>query len=69
MLVQQVAIEIERDLIKFYDKNLNTDRKLEKAKWQHETARKNFDYTTIADRLTTFSWSYNIHSTGVIKQV
>ena len=36
-----------RDLTHFYYKSPYTYRKLQKAKWQH----KNFDYTTIADRL------------------
>ena len=32
-------------------------------------ATKNFDYTTIADRLRTVSWSKNSHPTGVVKPV
>ena len=38
-----------------------------KTNGQHKTATKNFDYTTIADRLRTVSWSNNSHQTGVIK--
>ena len=44
-------------------------RKLQKANWQHKNATKNFDNTTIADRLATVSWSNNSHSTGVINRV
>ena len=46
----------ERDLIQSYDKSPYTDRKIQKATWQHKNATKNFDYTTIADRLRTVSW-------------
>ena len=38
-----------------------------KSNGQHKNATKNFDYTTIADRLRTVSWSNNSHSTGVVK--
>ena len=42
-------------------------RKIQKATWQHKKiATKNFDYTTIADRLRTVSWSNSSHSTGVV---
>ena len=34
---------------------------------QHKNATKNFDYTTIADRLRTVSWSNNSDPTGVVK--
>ena len=30
---------------------------------------KNFDYTMIADKLRTISWSNNSHPTGVVKPV
>ena len=33
-----------------------------------QNVTKNFDYTTIADRLRTVSWSNNSHHTGVIKR-
>ena len=39
-----------------------------KTKRQHTNATKNFDYTTIADRLRTVSWSKS-HPTGVVKPV
>ena len=32
-----------------------------------QNATKNFDYTTIADRLRKVSWSNNSHPTGVVK--
>ena len=57
-----------RDLTKSYDKSY-TDRKIIKAMWQHKNATKNFDYTTIADRLRTFSWGNDSHPTGVVKPV
>ena len=40
-----------RDLTQSYGKSPITDRKIQKAMWQHKNATKNFDYTTIADRL------------------
>ena len=44
-------------------------QKIQKATWQHKNATKNFDYTTIADRLRTVSWSKDSHPTGVVKPV
>ena len=44
----------------------------EKSKKQRDTtknATKNFDYTTIADRLGTVSWGNDSHPTGVVKPV
>ena len=58
-----------RDLTQSYDKSPNTHRKIQKATWQHKNASKNFDYTTIADRLMAVSWSNNFHPTGVVKPV
>ena len=43
--------------------------KLKKATWLHKIATKNFDYTTITDRLRTVSWSNNTQTTGVVKPV
>ena len=43
-----------------------------KSKKQHDNtknATKNFDYSTIADRLRTFSWRNDSHLTGVVKLV
>ena len=44
-----------RDLTKSCDKSLYSHRKVQKVTWQHKNATKNFDYTTIADRLRTVS--------------
>ena len=41
----------------------------EKSKKQRKTATKNFDDTTIADRLRMVSWVNNSHPTGVVKPV
>ena len=40
-----------------------------KQRGKHKNATKNFDYTTIADRLRTVSWSNSSHPTGVVKPV
>ena len=40
-----------------------------KATGQHKNATKIFDYTTIADRIRTVSWSNSSHPTGVVKPV
>ena len=58
-----------RNLTHFYDKTPYTHRKIQKATWQHKTANKNFDYTTIADRLRTVSWGNDNHPTCVVKLV
>ena len=58
-----------RDLTQSCDKNHYTHRAIQKATWQHQNATKNFDYTTIADRLRTVSWSNSSHPTGVVKPV
>ena len=57
------------DLTQPCDKNPYTHRTIQKATWQHKNATKNFDYTTIADRLRTVSWSNSSHPTGVVKPV
>ena len=47
-------------------------RPTEKSNKQNDNiknATKNFDYTTIADRLRTVSWSNSSHPTGVVKPV
>ena len=49
------------------DKNPYTHRTIQEATWQHKNATKNFDYTTIAGRLRTVSWSNSSHPTGVVK--
>ena len=37
---------------------------VKKAKWQHKQRHKKFDYTEVADRLRTVSWSN--YQTGVV---
>ena len=44
-------------------------KKIRKQKGRHKNAIKNFDYTTIADRPRTVSWSKNSHPTGVFKPI
>ena len=34
-----------------------------------KNATKNFDYTAVADRLRTVSWSNSSHPTGVVKPI
>ena len=58
-----------RDLIPSCDKSPYTHRKTKKETWQHTNATKNFDYTTIADRLRTVNWGNDSHPTGVVKPV
>ena len=53
------------DLTQSYEKTpIPTENS--KTKGQHTNAIKNFDYTTIADRLRTVSWSNNSHPIGVV---
>ena len=63
--------EKERNLTWSYDENPYTNRKfnnqLTTQKRHCYTLPKHFDYTTIAHRLRTVSWSNNIHPTGVVK--
>ena len=58
--------EKERDLTQrvLWRKPLNST-----TNWQHKNTTKNFDYTTIADRLSMVGWSNNSHPTGVVKPV
>ena len=58
-----------RDLTQSCDKNPYIHRTIQKATWQHKNATKNFDYTTIADRLRTVGWRNSSHPTGVVKPV
>ena len=60
--------EKEGDLTQSYGKtHIPTENS--KTKGQHKNATKTFDYTTVADRLRTVSWSNNSHPTGVVKPV
>ena len=42
-------------------KNPYTHREIQTATWQHKNATKNFDFTTIADRLRTVSWGVGLN--------
>ena len=52
-----------------YDKSPYTKRNVKMEKWQHKQHHKKFDYTAIADRLRTVSWSNYSHQTGMVKPV
>ena len=56
--VRYLQREKEGYLTRSYDKNPYINRKFE-INGQHKNATKNFDYTTIEDRLRTVSWSNN----------
>ena len=45
----------------------STEKKSKKQRDNTKNATKNFDYTTIADRIRTASWSNSSHPTGVVK--
>ena len=56
--------EKDGDLTQSYDKNpIPTEKS--KTNGQYKNATKNFDYTTIADRRRTVSWSNKSQTTGV----
>ena len=57
------------DLNQSYDKSPYTNRNVKRAEWQHKQRHKKFDYTAIADRLRTVSWSNYGHPTGVVNLV
>ena len=40
-----------------------------KNKWEYKNATQNFDYSTIANRLKTVSWSNYSHPTDVVEPV
>ena len=61
-------IETEGDLTRSYDKNPYTNNKFENQ-LTTQKRHQNFDYTTIADRIRTFSSSNNSHPTDVVKPV
>ena len=60
-----------RDLTQsyMYVKRPTLTEKSKKQRDNIKNATKNFDYTTIADRLRTFSWSNSSYPTGVVKPV
>ena len=47
----------------------NTPTEKSKKTWQHNNATKNFDFTTIVDRLRKVSWGNDNYPTGVVKPV
>ena len=53
VLITGLSREKEGDLTQSYDKTPYTNRKFENQRTTHTNATKNFDYTTIADRLRT----------------
>ena len=55
--ISRIQREKEGDLTQSYDRTPYTNRKFENQRTTHTNATKNFDYTTIADRLRTVSWS------------
>ena len=61
--------EKQRDPTQPYDKSPYTHRKIQSAALQHKNATQNFDYTTIAGRIRTVSWSNDSHPTAVVKPV
>ena len=64
--IYNILREKGRDLSQSYDKSPYTDKKIPKATLQHTNATKNFDSTTIADRLRTVSRVNDSHPTGVV---
>ena len=58
-----------RDLTQSYGKAPTLPEKSNKQHDNIKHATKNLDYTTIADRLRTVSWSNSSHPTGVVKPV
>ena len=56
-----------RDLTQFYDKSPYTHGKIRNVRTQKRY--QNIDYTTIAGRLRTVSWSNDRNPTGVVKPV
>ena len=58
--------EKEQDLTRSYDENPYTNWKFNNQLTTQKRHQNN-DYTTIADRLMTVSWSNNSRSTGVVK--
>ena len=57
-----------RDLTKSYDKSPYTNKNIKMANDNINNTTKKSDYTAIADRLRTVSWSNYGHPTGVVNQ-
>ena len=74
--IQRIMFEFQRfilrekegDLTQSCDENPYTNRKF-KNELTTQKRHKNFDYTTIMDRLRIVSWSNNSHPTVVVKPV
>ena len=58
-----------RDLTQSYDKSPYTNRRIQNATLQHKNDTKNFNYTTIADRLRMVIWGNNSDPTDVVKSI
>ena len=59
--------EKERGVTQSYDEKPYSNRKLTQPINNTKNVTKTFDYTTIAGRLRTVSWSNNSHQTCVVK--
>ena len=66
-LCVNVSREKGQDLTQSYDKSPCTNRPLQKVTTHKRN--KNVDYTTIAGRFRTVSWSNNNYPTGEVKPV
>ena len=62
--------EKRRDLTQSYDKSPTPTEKSKKQRDNtKKNSNKNFDHTTIVDRLRAVTWSNDSHPTGVVKLV
>ena len=68
-MYKSVLKEKGRDLTQSHDKRPYTNGNVKRAKCQHKQRHKKFDYTAVADRLRTVSWSNYGHPTGVVNLV
>ena len=69
--ITHIQEKIEEILLNptLYYKSPYTQRKSQNATLQHTNATKNFDYTTIVDRLRTVSLCNDSHPTGVVLMI
>ena len=63
------SIEKEEIWLSPMTEALTLTEKSKKQRDNTKNATKNFDYTTIADRLRTVSWGSDSHPAGVVKPV
>ena len=54
-------------MTQFDDKSPFINRNVKTVKWQHKQRHQKIDYTAIADRLWTVSWSNYSHPAGMVK--